>query len=124
MAILFALIFSAVLATVTAESEPHLNPVSSARPQKFLAGGRGPERPADAEIQTKIEPFRSQVEEKVGGPLQEYTAISYQPQAVSGTNYYVKVRVAPNKFVEVQFGEPLHKKGEKVTGRFHGATAL
>ncbi|OWA50725.1 hypothetical protein BV898_15232 [Hypsibius exemplaris] len=67
--------------------------------------------------------FRSQVEAKLGS-LQEYTAVSYQPQAVRGTNYYVKVRVAPDTFAEVQFGEPFPENGVQGAGTFHGARPL
>ncbi|OQV23536.1 hypothetical protein BV898_02653 [Hypsibius exemplaris] len=98
---------------VTARADPEMN-----------CGGPGPVQPADAEIQAKIDQYRDNVEAQ-HGPLEEYTAVSYRGQLVNGNNFYVKVRVAPEKHLEVVFWEPFQlSHGPEKPGTFTRATVL
>merc|ERR1711915_223383 len=67
-----------------------------------MPGGVGKERPGDTETQQLLEGLRGEVEDKLGGKVEEFTVISYATQVVSGINYFAKVRIGADKYIHIR----------------------
>jgi len=79
----FSIIFTAVLAVVVMKTAA-----------VGRAGGLDAEQPVTPDVQKDIiDPFRAEVENKVGNALLKYEGVSYRTQVVAGTNFFVKVDI-------------------------------
>ncbi|CAL4066241.1 unnamed protein product, partial [Meganyctiphanes norvegica] len=75
-----------------------------------LPGGVGEENLADTETQLLLEGIKGEVEAnlathgklKAGEHVSDFTVVSYSTQTVAGTNYFAKVRIAPNEYVHIR----------------------
>lgn len=60
--------------------------------QRQLLGGLSDDvKPADEGVQSLVDSFKSEIEEKTGHKYKTLQAISYKTQVVAGLNYFVKV---------------------------------
>ncbi|XP_055349029.1 cystatin-A-like [Paramacrobiotus metropolitanus] len=75
----------------------------------MVCGGYGEERPANDHINQVVHKVRKDVEAKHGA-AEVYEVVSYRSQVVAGTNYQVKLRLGPNKVVDIKIFEPLPGK--------------
>lgn len=57
----------------------------------MLCGGTGPVKEATEDVQQVCDQIKDQAEKFLEKSLTQFRALSYRPQTVAGTNYFVKV---------------------------------
>ncbi|XP_042316317.1 leukocyte cysteine proteinase inhibitor 1-like [Sceloporus undulatus] len=82
----------------------------------MLAGGLSPTKPATPEVQAITSQMKGQLEAKVNQNYSTFEAISYRPQVVAGTNYFIKVRVGDGEsdYVHLRVFRALPVEGGQV----------
>ncbi|XP_071989648.1 cystatin-B-like [Engystomops pustulosus] len=72
-----------------------------------LPGSLGPELPATEHVQDLCDEVKHQFLEQSNVKVEFFEASRYRKQIVSGTNYFVKVRIAWGQYVHLRIYEPL-----------------
>ncbi|XP_028414507.1 cystatin-B-like [Dendronephthya gigantea] len=75
-------------------------------------GGLSAVQKATEETQKLIDSVRSEAEAQAGSKFDKYEAISFRPQVVAGTNYFVKVDIGDGKYVHLRVFQPLPNTGQ------------
>jgi len=68
----------------------------------MLCGGAGEEQSATAEVQALVDHVRSDVEQELEGPPEEFEAVKFRSQVVAGTNFFVKVHLGGGQHVHAR----------------------
>ncbi|OQV20557.1 hypothetical protein BV898_05379 [Hypsibius exemplaris] len=80
-----------------------------------LPGGPSQEKIGDPQAQAIADAVKPEVQTKLGAAqeLQEYVVEKYTTQVVAGTNYFLKIRTAPNHYIHARVFKPLpHTKAQ------------
>jgi len=89
-------------------------------PEGPMSGGQTDERDGDAGAQEIANLVKPQVQAKLGAnqPLSEYVVEKYRTQVVAGANYFLKIRIAPGKYIHAEVFKPLPyaNAGPQLTG--------
>lgn len=80
-----------------------------------MPGGASAPRPADAEVQSLCEQFKSELEGKAGKTFPSFTALEVRTQVVAGTNYFVKIDVGSDECLHVRIYKPLPHTGDSAS---------
>jgi len=74
----------------------------------MMTGAPSEEKPGDESAQLVADAVRSKIEEQVGaGEIKEFVVESYKTQVVAGTNFFLKIRHAPGKYIHARVFRPL-----------------
>ncbi|KAG8186290.1 hypothetical protein JTE90_004634 [Oedothorax gibbosus] len=65
-------------------------------------GGTGDLREPDENVHQVTREVKDHVETKTGLQFEEFTPINYRSQLVNGTNYFIKVRHAPEQHLHLR----------------------
>ncbi|XP_063806627.1 cystatin-B-like [Pseudophryne corroboree] len=76
-------------------------------------GGLGAAKPADAEVQKLCDEVRSELEKKVGKKFSTFKAETYKTQTVSGTNYFIRIKMGDNEYIDIRVYEALPQANKK-----------
>jgi cystatin-A/B len=72
-----------------------------------MCGGFGEAMDADDNVKEIAKNMKKATEDKLGAKFDEFEAVKYKTQVVSGTNYLIKVKVAPEKYVHIKVWKKL-----------------
>ncbi|XP_007175674.1 cystatin-A isoform X1 [Balaenoptera acutorostrata] len=81
----------------------------------MLAGGLTETTPATPKIQEIANTVKPQLEEKTNETYEEFEAVEYKSQVVSGTNYYIKIRVGNDCYTHIKVFESLPHQNQPLT---------
>uniref|UniRef100_A0A8C5YG81 Cystatin domain-containing protein n=1 Tax=Microcebus murinus TaxID=30608 RepID=A0A8C5YG81_MICMU len=84
----------------------------------MIPGGLSDAKPATAEIQKIADKVKPQLEEKTNETYEEFEAIEYKSQVVSGIKYYIKVHVGKGRYIHMQVidGVSRHNQDLELSG--------
>ncbi|XP_034972330.1 cystatin-A isoform X2 [Zootoca vivipara] len=81
-------------------------------------GGLSPVKLATPEIQAITDQVKCQLEAKVNQAFNLFKAIEFRTQVVAGTNYFIKVQYAEDKYAHLRVFQSLSNDGGNLT--LHG----
>ncbi|KAM9089562.1 cystatin-A [Megaptera novaeangliae] len=81
----------------------------------MIAGGLTGTTPATPEIQEIANTVKPQLEEKTNETYEEFEAVEYKTQVVSGTNYYIKIRVGNDRYTHIKVFKSLPHQDQCLT---------
>nr|UJY63001.1 cystatin 1 [Dermanyssus gallinae] len=67
-----------------------------------VRGGLGEVKEVTDEVREVLEKVRASCEEKAGKKFELFEPVCYRSQTVSGTNFFVKVKVAAEDYIHVR----------------------
>ena len=76
-----------------------------------IVGGKGKPKDADANVKKLANDVKADAEKKLGTTFTVFDAVSYKTQVVSGTNYFIKVKVGDDKYVHLTVWKKLPAHG-------------
>ncbi|CAN2387738.1 This is an intracellular thiol proteinase inhibitor [Pristimantis euphronides] len=80
-----------------------------------IVGGLGCAKPATEAVQALCEQVKAEVEEKHKKKYPQFEAVEFKTQLVSGTNYFVKIRVGDEEYIHVCLYKTLPHAGDKLS---------
>ena len=90
-----------------------------------MCGGFTGAKNADDKVKAMALELKAQTEQKLGATFSEFEAVKYKTQVVAGTNYLIKVKVGPEKYVHIKVWEKLPcYGGAKELSEAHGGKTL
>ncbi|XP_043854722.1 cystatin-A1-like [Dromiciops gliroides] len=79
---------------------------------EMMLGGLSETKAATPEIQEIVDKVKSQYEKKSNEKCEQFEAVSYKSQVVSGYIYYVKVALGKERYSHLKILEPLPHTNE------------
>ncbi|RXN35651.1 cystatin-B-like protein [Labeo rohita] len=79
-----------------------------------IVGGPSEVKQATPEVQKICDEIKHEAEEKAGKKFDVFVAKSFTTQVVAGTNYFIKVHVGRDKFINLSVHKPLPCNGHKL----------
>ena len=76
-----------------------------------MAGGFGNARDAESDDQVVLDSVKSEIETRLGRPIQKLTAVKVTTQVVAGVNYLIKA-TADDAVVHAKICKPLPHTGQ------------
>ncbi|XP_061049142.1 cystatin-A isoform X1 [Eubalaena glacialis] len=80
----------------------------------MIPGGLTEAKPATPEIQEIANTVKPQLEEKTNETYEEFEAVEYKTQVVSGMNYYIKIRVGNDRYTHIKVFESLPHQNQSL----------